>query len=245
MIKESRGRLLIGGHRGHLSDTRENTIANFEEVLAAQVDYIEIDVQMTKDKQAVIFHDQDLSFRTPLHGRICDYAVTELKTAFDLCTLDEAVSWCSQKGMPVLLEIKSIKYRNEEKQILASRIVDTLSKYSFFDRCIVFSIDYQILRMIKQLQPTTDIALIVPHIPEDPVQLLRDMDACIYLNFVDGISTDIVSELHNAHFLVDGSVVNTKEQLLNALELNVDMIESDHPELIRSMYYELKKAVNE
>lgn len=48
--------------------TRENTTANFAEVLGMGVDYIEIDVQLTRDRQAVIFHDMALEERTPLHG---------------------------------------------------------------------------------------------------------------------------------------------------------------------------------
>ena len=35
-------RLWIGGHRGHASATRENTTANFAEVLGMGVDYNEI-----------------------------------------------------------------------------------------------------------------------------------------------------------------------------------------------------------
>ena len=68
-------RLWIGGHRGHTSAARENTTANFTEVLGMGVDYIEIDVQLTRDRQAVIFHDMALEERTPLHGHIRDYTV--------------------------------------------------------------------------------------------------------------------------------------------------------------------------
>ena len=77
-------RLWIGGHRGHASATRENTTANFAEVLGMGVDYIEIDVQLTRDRQAVIFHDMALEERTPLHGHIRDYTVAELKAAFEI-----------------------------------------------------------------------------------------------------------------------------------------------------------------
>ena len=47
-LYKNRGkRLMIGGHRGNQSDVRENTVANFEQVLG-HVDYIEIDVQLTR-----------------------------------------------------------------------------------------------------------------------------------------------------------------------------------------------------
>ena len=100
-------RLWIGGHRGHASATRENTTANFAEVLGMGVDYIEIDVQLTRDRQAVIFHDMALEERTPLHGHIRDYTVAELKAAFEIDTLEEALAWCKAHGMAVLLEVKS------------------------------------------------------------------------------------------------------------------------------------------
>ena len=70
-------RLLIGGHRGNQSEIRENTIANFEQVLG-HVDYIEIDVQLTRDDQAVIYHDMRLEERSPLKGYVRDYTVAEL-----------------------------------------------------------------------------------------------------------------------------------------------------------------------
>ena len=54
-------KLVIGGHRGHKSEIRENTIANFEQIKKMDISYIEIDVQLTKDEQAVIYHDFDLS----------------------------------------------------------------------------------------------------------------------------------------------------------------------------------------
>ena len=53
----NRTKLVIGGHRGHKSDVRENTIANFEQIKDLGISYIEIDVQLTKDEQAVINHD--------------------------------------------------------------------------------------------------------------------------------------------------------------------------------------------
>ena len=63
--------------------------------------------------------------------------------------------------------------------------------------------------------------------------------------YIEGITTcadcgvELVEELHKAGYLVDGSVVNTKERLEAALALNVDMIESDHPEMILEFYREL------
>lgn len=71
---------------------------------------------------------------------------------------------------------------------------------------------------------------------------MKDMGAMIYLCFLDNLSAGLVEELHRAGYLVDGSVVNTREQLADALALRVDMIESDYPEMILGYYREFRKG---
>lgn len=236
-------RLMIGGHRGHLSDVRENTIANFEQVLGKGVPYIEIDVQLTRDDQAVIYHDMKLEERSPLTGTIRDYTVAELKAAFEINTLDEAVAWCRENHMPILLEIKSCELTmHDTRATLAERIVETLRRYDFFEDCVVFGIDHRTLKRIKTMEPRVHLALIVPHVPHDPVALMREMEAEIYLCFQTNLSLPLVCELQAAGYLVDGSVVNTREQLETALSLGVDMIESDEPFEMLKAYAEMAEV---
>lgn len=223
--------LLIGGHRGHLSQIRENTIANFEEVWKVGTPYIEIDVQLSADGVAVIYHDYDLSERTTLQGTIRDYTVDELKASFDLCTLEEAIIWCKAHRMGMMLEIKSINYNdNIERPLLAQQIIQAITSLQYQEECIPFSFDYHILRIIKQAIPETSIGLIVPTPPQDPVGLMKDMDAIVYLSYLKDIYPELVCTLHDAGFFVDGSVVNTEEELQKAINYHVDMIESDYPE---------------
>lgn len=59
--------------------------------------------------------------------------------------------------------------------------------------------------MIKDMEPRTPIGLIVPFIPADPVKLMREMDAIIYLVYLDSLSPEIVRSLHEAGYYVDGS----------------------------------------
>ena len=239
-IYESRGkRLLIGGHRGNQSEIRENTIANFEQV-RGHVDYIEIDVQLTRDDQAVIYHDMRLEERSPLKGYVRDYTVAELKAAFELRTLDEALAWCKENHLPLLLEIKSVDLlMHDTRPMLAERIVESLRRHDMFEDCIVFGIDHRTLKRIKTMEPRTHLALIVPHVPHDPVKLMQEMEAEIYLCYQTNLSVPLVQELQAAGFIVDGSVVNSREQLETALSLGIDMIESDLPFDILAAYSEL------
>lgn len=229
----NRTKLVIGGHRGHKSDVRENTIANFEQIKGLGISYIEIDVQLTKDEQAVIYHDFDLSLKTSLQGMVRDYTLQQIRQSFEICTLEEAVDWCKENTVGLALEIKMQPYTMwEDREILAERIAKTIARYEFYSNCFVFGADYGLLSMIKKMNPVINIGLIVPFIPSDPVKLMKEMEAVVYLNYVEQLSPSLVKELHEAGYLVDGSVINTKERLAIAQKLGVDLIESDHPELI-------------
>ena len=107
--------------------------------------------------------------------------------------------------------------------------------------CFVFSTDFRTLRMIKDMEPRTPIGLIVPFIPADPVKLMREMDAIIYLVYLDSLSPEIVRSLHEAGYYVDGSIVNTPERMKAAIELGVDLIESDHPLEMMKLYEEMTR----
>lgn len=225
--------LLVGGHRGHQCEIRENTLANFKTIDQSKIHYIEIDVQLTKDGEVVIFHDHDLSLKTDLKGMIRDYTLEELKASFELTTLEEAVSWCKNNDMGIAFELKIQTITMwEDRKAISKKLVEIIKKYDFFDMCFVFGKDYEMLTDIKKMETKICLGLIVPFVPQDPVKLMKDMDALIYLNFVEGLSKELVDKLHAAGYLVDASVVNSRESLKKALVLGADLIESDYPEMI-------------
>ena len=170
----NRTKTVLGGHRGHESEVRENTITNFEQIKDMGVSYIEIDVQLTKDKQAVIYHDFDLSLKTSLEGMVRDYTLQQLSQSFEICTLEEAVVWCKENKMGLALEIKMQPYTMwEDREILAGIIAKTIYHYEFYSNCFVFGADYGLLSMIKKMDSAVNIGLIVPFIPADPVKLMK------------------------------------------------------------------------
>lgn len=231
-LEQSQG-LLVGGHRGHLSQVRENTIPNFEEVCGRGIAHIEIDVQLTGDDQVVIYHDLNLAERSPLTGRIYDYTLAQLQAAFEINTVDEVLAWARPREQLIAIEIKTQHlFMQQQVQRLGERLVELLEKHDFQDYSFVFSTDYSVLKRIKTADPRVNLGLIVPFVPADPVKLMQEMDAIIYLCYFEGMSEDIVQALHSAGYYADGSVVNDRERLELALKLGVDLIESDHPEEI-------------
>jgi glycerophosphoryl diester phosphodiesterase len=261
-------RLLVGGHRGHCPGfvpgegrpafvagdvptgadlsacpVRENTVENFSLVKDAGLSHIEVDVQLTADGEAVIYHDLDLCARSPLTGPVRDFTLTQLKDAFPINTLDETLAWCAAADMPVALEMKCVLLdMHQTMPILASRVAEALRRHRLFEMSFVLSTDHASLARVKALEPETNLALIVPHVPWNPVRLMEEMDALIYLCFEENLCLDLVRALQGAGYYVDGSVVNGAYRLSRAIALGVDMIESDCPAHTMAQYRRLTQA---
>lgn len=230
-------RLMVGGHRGHLSDIRENTIPNYQQVLGSGISHIEVDVQLTADDVAVIYHDLELGEKTPLQGMVRQYTLAQLRAAFEIDTLDETLAWCRANHQAVALEIKSRPLdMSGYMPLLGDKIAQAVVAHDMLEMSFVFSTDYAVLRRIKHYDRRIQLGLIVPIVPVDPVALMREMDAIIYLCYIDNLSREIIDQLHEAGYYVDGSVINTEARLKRALEIGVDLIESDHPLEILKLY---------
>ena len=66
-------------YSGEIQVADENTLESFQLALAAGADYLETDIQVTKDKIPVLFHDTDLKRLVGKKTLIADLTLSELK----------------------------------------------------------------------------------------------------------------------------------------------------------------------
>ncbi len=97
------------------------------------------------------------------------------------------------------------------------------------DHVFVFGLDYQVLRHLREVDPDVPIGLIIADVPQDPVALMKEMDACIYLAYIWQMTPQIIHDLHAAGYYVDGAILRDKKWQARARELGVDMFETDYP----------------
>lgn len=226
--------LVIGGHRGQaLKNIRENTISAFDTVIGKGIPYIEVDVQLTKDKILVLYHDHDLSIKTALSGMIREYTLDELSENFEICTVEEAIDWAKIHDIGLAFELK-LKYpeMKDDKLDLGLGLISILREKNFFRQCFVFAKDLELLKILKEIEARLHIGIIGGDRSNKAVQFMADIKADIYLNFIENLSYALVSKLRASGYLVDGSVINNQYQLDKALALGVNLVESDFPEKI-------------
>ena len=119
-LTEADGIPKIIAHRGYSGQFPENTLAAFAGALDIGADYIELDVQLSKDGQVVILHDDSLKRTTGVDGKVSDFTYEELAGLdagawFDasfagekIPTLEEALTLIRDTQCGVYLELKDI-----------------------------------------------------------------------------------------------------------------------------------------
>ncbi len=100
-------------HRGlhdNKSEAPENSLAAFDKAVAAGFG-IELDIQLTKDGQVVVFHDDTLKRVCGIEGKISDYTYEQLQE-FHLCESKERIPLFTQVlqmvdgRVPLIVEFK-------------------------------------------------------------------------------------------------------------------------------------------
>jgi len=128
----------IIGHRGCASYAPENTLEGLHTAADMGVEWVELDVKLTKDQVPVMFHDETLERTTNGSGNMAEITYEDLKqlecgswfgesfTGIQVPTLEEAIEVLIERGLGLNLEIKSCPGREKETTEVA---LDILSQY--------------------------------------------------------------------------------------------------------------------
>ena len=223
--------ILIGGHRGCQCEYPENSIAAMQEGIRRGADYLEIDIQLSKDNVPVVVHDVRMEKQTKLTGYVHEFTYEELKGVIPgLCTFREAMDWGKQNNVYFGLELKTTPWDMQAYNMhLVELMAEIIHETEMRENVFVFGQDFQVLKHIKQVSPDIYIGLIVPFVPADPVALMKEMDAIIYLSYIYNMTPKIVADLQKAGYYVDGAILREEKWERAAISAKVNLFESDNP----------------
>jgi glycerophosphoryl diester phosphodiesterase len=130
----------------------ENTATAFAAAIAKGY-AIECDLQLTKDGEAVVFHDEHLERLTEGHGMVKDLTTTEMKQLVIRNSTDKVQTLAEMlnqvKGqVPLVIELKS-HWDGDDR--LAKRAVSVLKSYA--GPCCLMSFDPDAIAAVRRLSP--------------------------------------------------------------------------------------------
>lgn len=150
----------ITAHRGGALAAPENTMAAIESAIELGADWVEIDVQESKDGLVVVAHDSDLKKVANNPVKIWEATAAELQqidigSYFDAKYSDQTVPLLEA----VLLACKGrvrvnieLKYYGHDQQ-LEQRVVDLVEQAQMENDIVVMSLKQQGIDKIKELRP--------------------------------------------------------------------------------------------
>lgn len=153
----------IIAHRGVTYNAPENGLRAIALTIETGAHAVEFDVQLTKDNELVVFHDEDLYLRTGQPGKLKDFTLDELKslrlknkhgelTNEEIPTLHEVLDRVAGK-VPCFIDLKiSSLYMEKE-------LVRLLERYNMVSSCTILSFDNKALQRIHRLNPSLAVCL--------------------------------------------------------------------------------------
>ena len=152
----------VVAHRGFCGKYPENTMLAFQKAVENQCDEIELDVQLTKDGEIVIIHDESIDRVTEATGFVRDYTYEQLRK-FNAChlygdqfgvlaipTFEEYCQWVRTENVTTNIELKTGVYYYSE---LEERTIAMLRKYDLEDRVMFSSFNHLSLLSAKKMAP--------------------------------------------------------------------------------------------
>ena len=157
----------ITAHRGSTMIAPENTVPAIIEAIAQDVDYIEIDVQLSKDNIVFLLHDSTFKRTAGVSKRPWELTYEEIQelnvgayknTTLPISapTLEEIIQICQLTDVKLNIELKN--YGHSQK--LVSEVIRILRDYDFLNRCVITSNYSSLLKEVRKLEPTIKIGLI-------------------------------------------------------------------------------------
>ncbi len=173
---------LVWAHRGASAYAPENTIEAFELAAKMDADGVELDVQLTRDGELVVTHDEEIDRVTGNHGWVKDFTLAELKAMkfnkthpeyenATIPTLREVYECLKPTGLTINVEFKTgiIWYPGIEEKVLK-----LTAEMGMEDKVLYSSFNHFTLVHLKELNPQLHTGLLYSDNPLDVAPYARD-----------------------------------------------------------------------
>ncbi|MDF2854477.1 MAG: hypothetical protein K0Q87_328 [Neobacillus sp.] len=154
----------IFAHRGYTASSSENTMSAFIEAEEVGVDGLELDVQLTKDGEIVVIHDEKVNRTTDGSGYVKDFLFKDIRklNAGKQCgkrdpipALNEVLDWMQSNQLICNIELKNDRFPYKGME---ERVIQLVQNYGLTDRIIISSFNHYSVVYSYQLAPDIETA---------------------------------------------------------------------------------------
>lgn len=235
----------IIGHRGVCGYAPENTIESIHTAADMGVEWVELDVKLTKDGIPIIFHDDTLERTTNGSGAIKETSYKDIKlleagswfgdSFAGLCvpSLEEAVDALIERDLGLNLEIKPCPGRERETAEVA---LDYLSQiWDDHERLLISSFEPSCLEAAQEMAEDWSRGLLLggEEIPENWQEMTEYLSVSTLNISKELCKPELIATAQEKGLPVLVYTVNDIEQVRDLQSLGVSHFFSDVPDVIK------------
>ena len=232
----------VTGHRGAPRLAPENTIPSFLKAIELGVDFVELDVRLTKDGIPVVIHDDKVDRTTNGSGPVSLYTLEKLKTL-------DAGSWFSSEfrgiRIPTLCEaLEAIDGKvfveiELKEDGAVEPVVEIVEELGLVRKVLVSSFQLDRLKRAKKICPKIPLVWIVEKLNEEVVDAAIEVGVNRLDVLFSELTFDKVRAIHFRGLTVNGWVIDKLSDAELAVEMDVDNVTTNRPEIIVKLYESL------
>lgn len=236
-------------HRGASAQAPENTMCSFELALQQGADGLELDVQLTRDGELIVIHDETLNRTTNGKGYVFQHTYDELSGL-------DAGSWFSKEfchaRIPRLEEVLDLlkgtdKLLNIELKTgivpyvgIESTLVELLKRY-LYTNIVVSSFNHYSLRTLKTIAPDIRIGALYSAGFVEPWLYGKHLQVYSLHPFYLNIIPELVTGCCNAGIALFPWTVDKPDDMKKMLNANVEAIITNNPAVL----LDLRRTIHE
>ncbi|GAK22258.1 glycerophosphoryl diester phosphodiesterase [Vibrio sp. JCM 19052] len=228
---------LLIGHRGVAGKFPENTKVSVQAAIDLGLNWVEVDVQPTKDNVLVVCHDHTVNRCSNGKGRVDQMTLSELKTLDfgrwfsdefaneSIMTLSELLELAAENDLNLNIEVKVDHHSaNDVAQMVAQTLLDgPLPK----ERILLSSFSHDVIRALHKHCEGYRLGVLSEFFTRKDRLLLEEVDAYSCNLNINWVRSRQINKLQQAGYKVMCYTVNNPNKLKHLPIL--DGIFSDHP----------------
>lgn len=240
---------IIIAHRGASAYYPENTMIAFEKAVEMGAEMIELDVMMSKDGVAIVFHDAKLDQHTNGSSYVKNYTLKELKKLdagswFDsefsdqkIPTLEDVLKFASGK-IALNIEIKTEAVSDNIRNGIEQKILRLVKKYGMESHVLFSSFDYRAIQHLKKLDPKVSVALLYERKQSNrllPHQLIEKYKVDAFNCSYRQLKRKWMADLNEYNIPAFVYTVDSKRRMQKLITGGITGIFTNKPDLLKSV----------
>lgn len=229
-------------HRGASHDYPENTMLAFRRAIEMGVDFLELDVQITRDGELVVMHDEQVDRTTNGTGYVQDHTLAQIRQldagrGEQVPRLIQVLTLAREHSVRLLIEVKGVDEKVSVE--MTDPVLAAIQQADFVPYCLVTSFYQAPLRRAKNLDPR--LGLMFDPSPQDGSLTPREIceqTLMAYANLISYkhkfVTADVMREVNSSGLALWPWAPDTVDEVSKMLDLNVPGIVTNRPDILNT-----------